>query len=69
MKLMGGVYWIHPVRLSVRPSARMLLENDGNFGEVINGTDIVRTQRIYPSMTYLCKRPLGLGFVQATGAH
>ena len=29
----------------------------------------VRTQCIYPSMTYLCKRPLGLGFVQATGAH
>ena len=26
----------------------------------------VRTQYIYPSMTYLCKRPLGLGFVQAT---
>ena len=24
----------------------------------------VRTQRIYPSMTYLCKRPLGMGFVQ-----
>ena len=29
----------------------------------------VRTQRIYPCMTYLCKRPLRLGFVQATGAH
>ena len=25
--------------------------------------------RIYPSMTYLCKGPLGLGFVQATWAH
>ena len=29
----------------------------------------VWTQCIYPSMTYLCKRPLRLGFLQATGAH
>ena len=45
----------------------MLLENDGDFGEEINGTDIHPDSN--PSMTYLCKCPLGLGFVQATGAH
>ena len=38
-------------------------------GGYIGFTLSVRTQCIYPSMTYLCKRPLGLGFVQATGAH
>ena len=47
-------------------------ENDGNFGEVIKGTDIrldTTHLSLYMCMKYLCKRPLGLGFVQATGAH
>ena len=47
----------------------VLLENDRNFSEVINGIDFVLAQCVYPSMTYLCKRPLSLGFVQASGAH
>ena len=68
----GVVCWFHSVPTSFSPSIclslhlDMLLENDGSFSEVINGTDIcLDSTHLY----WYDKCHLRLGFVQATGAH